>query len=1037
MGQIFTIAPHAPFLPTLAQCVQEGRLPRGSGPFGLADLTIFLPTRRARAALAEAFLDLSGPATLLPDLRTLGEVDEEEEPFIPPYPAPQIRPVVSAQRRRLVLGQLIEGWIEARGAAAFASPGVDGTALPPNARDILGLADALAGLIDDCLIEQVPYSALLQLDMGDLAGNWQEGLDFLRIALEHWPAICGARGEIDPALARNERLERQAEAIPLIYGNRPVIIAGSTGSMPATAKLIAAIARLPDGAVVLPGLDTQLSARQHDALLDDGRNPHGHPQYGLMRLLRHLGSGPGAVQELARPQTHARTQMVRWALAAAEETANWPGQRTQLFAANGAKAKADLAHELAHELAPDLAEDLARDLTLVGARSDEEQARAIAIAARDALTEGKKVGIVTPDRVLARRIAAELARFEVQVDDSAGTPLYQTLMGRLARQAIAVVAGRWRAVDLMGLLRNQAVHLGYADSELRMQADLLEMAVLRGQRPAHGPDGLRRVAQKNFEGGLARPHLRLDGEKLAAVLSLIDTLEQALMPLSNLFEEEGRKEAAGLAEALAQTCTPLLAGRPAATSVQGESEFNHWADALGAQPGIGPAIDARDLSAALYALMAGATVRPPVAARTDIAILGLIEARLLSFDVTILCGLNEGVWPEIADPGPWLSRAMAIASGLAPPEKRHGQVAHDFQMALGGPEVLLCWSQRKAGAPADPSRLIQRLTAFMGTKLSARLKQKGAFWCDQARRLDLAERVTPAPRPQPKPPARVRPRTLSVTEIETLIRSPYDLYARHVLKLRPLEPLGHDPDFAERGTLVHDILAQFIENGGDPCAPDGFERLMQEAEAVFASLETAPSRRAGWRRRFAAQATAFLRFERARASDIDTRHVERWGELALKIAGTDFTLRGRADRIDVMRDGGLEILDYKTGGVPDAATMRALLAPQLLVEAKMAELGAFEGIAPAKTAKLTYLKLAFGPEALQVCPLAVPKNMEIGDAIARTFENLQSHMQAYLVSDRAPMLPHLLPDPKARYAGDYDHLARVEEWALLLFEEGE
>lgn len=1007
---LFTIAPHVPFLHTLGARILDGTLPSGRGRFALADLTIYVPTRRARAALADVFVQMCGPATLLPDLRTLGETDEEEEPFLPPFPAPPLPPQVAPQRRKLILAQLIAQWISTRERAPFAPPGASGFQSPPNAREILGLADSLAELIDDCEVEDVPFSAISGLDMGDLASNWEESLAFLRIALEAWPQICGENGEIDAARARNERLKRQSDAIPLVFADRPVIVAGSTGSIPATARLLSAVASLARGAVVLPGMDTSLTPKDHHDLLDDRAVPHGHPQHGLMRLLRRLGTGPQAVTELARPEQNPRTTALREALALEARTAEWASARQSLGLERMGTALNDIA--------------------IMGARTDEEQARAIAVAARQALSGGKSVGIITPSRTLARRIAAELARFDVHVDDSAGTPLYQSAFGRLARQALRVVENNWAAVDLMALLRNRAVHLGFDDKELAADADLLEMALLRGQRPPEGPNGLREMVRRNEEGQLERVHRRLDKAGSVRVCALITAIENALAPIAEL-GASGRAKAADLARAVAASCARLTLGTTAEETVPGAPEFARWADELARHSGLGPDIFVRDWSSALYALMAGITVRPPVPARADISILGLIEARLLTHDLSVVCGLNEGVWPDAADPGPWLSRGMALQAGLAPPERRHGQMAHDFAMAAGSGETLLCYSERVAGSPADPSRLLQRLVGFAGPELAETLHRRGDALIEQARRLDIAQHTQAASAPSPRPPAKLRPRRLSVTEVEKLVRSPYDIYARHVLRLRPLEPLGDDPDFAERGTLIHDVLARFFAAGGDPSAPDALSVMMQEADAVFAALETSPSRRASWRRRFASQAAALLNFEKARQPRVAARHVERWGRMVFEVAGCEFTVHGRADRIDVMTNGKLEILDYKTGGVPDNKTMGALLAPQLPIEAQMARLGAFEDLPPADVGGLIYLKMNFGPKALEVKPFSPPKDMELGDAISRTFSLLQTHIDAYLLRDDLAMLAHVFPDPNARFGGDYDHLARLEEWALV------
>ncbi len=397
-GRLYSIAPHAPFLTTLADKILDGTLlgdwPR-TGAFWLTDVTIILPTRRARLALAEAFLERGYP--LLPDIRTIGGEQTDEEPFLPPYDLPALPHAVGTTERRLALATLIEAWAKtARGGAVLATP--------PNAAEILSLADSLGELIDDLAIEEVPFSRLRNLPPETLDDSWQEILEFLKIAFEAWPALLAERGRADAAALRNERLRRQADAAWLIFGDRPVIAAGSTGSIPATASLLKAIAGLPRGALVLPGLDSGLTAKQHAALLVDDGVPHGHPQYGLAKLLRRLGAGPGEVIELA-PTASPRTRLVREALSLAEETAGWIEARVQL--------------------APDLAAAAER-LSVIAARTADEEARAVALCARDALARGQTVGIISPDQNLSRRIAAELLRFGIEVDDPAGTPLFQS-----------------------------------------------------------------------------------------------------------------------------------------------------------------------------------------------------------------------------------------------------------------------------------------------------------------------------------------------------------------------------------------------------------------------------------------------------------------------------------------------------------------------------------------------------------------------------------------------------------------------------------
>ncbi|HTJ58116.1 MAG TPA: double-strand break repair protein AddB [Devosiaceae bacterium] len=1003
---LFTIAPDAPFLKTLAAKVLDGTLlgdwPR-TGPFWLADLTILLPTRRARLALAEEFLRHGH--RLLPDIRTLGGEDEVEEPFLPPIDAPALPPPASRLGRRLTLARLIDAWArQVDGSAGFASP--------PSAAEIFRLADSLAGILDDLTIEGVDAAALRAIPPENLAENWQQTLQFLDIVLTAWPAILAGTGEADAAQLQNERLRRQAETVALRYGDRPVIAAGSTGSIPATAELIRAIARLPRGAVVLPGLDTDLPESDLALLADPQKAPHAHPQYGLVKLLQRLGVRPDAVTELAEAPA-ARTRLVRRALAPADATAGWFADR--------------------QELASDFAEAL-DGLSVLAAPGEDFEARAIAIAARDALEKGRTVGIVSPDRNIARRIAAELLRFDIEVDDAAGTPLFQSAAGRLARGALTLAAEKFAPVALMAVLRNRAVTLGLSRAELARLAELTELGLLRGQRPAVGIAGLRRTLADNLAGRLEHAKRRLfpaDGE---AIAMLLDRLEAAMAPLCETLAAP-TIDAVRLALALARTVEAATAPAEGDTAAPfpGGDELRQWAEGMaGAAPG--PSFSPIGLDAVLSALMAGFEVRTARFGRPDIAIWGRLEARLQHADLMILAALNEDVWPEPADPGPWLSRGMRLAAGLEPPERRQGQAAHDFAMAIGNREVLLAFASRRGTSPALPSPLLQRLEAFIGEAQAKTLRQKGKKWVEMARALDAVTTTRPATRPAPRPPASARPRKLSITEIETLFRSPYDIYARHVLKLRALDPLGEEPGARDRGTMIHEVFARFVIEGHDFAAPDALARLDAMAAEAFAGLESIGERRDIWLRRFSRAAELFLAFERDRESAVLRRRAEIKGEWQFPNLG-GFLLTGRADRIDEMRSGGLEIIDFKTGGVPSPGAMKDFLAPQMPLEAAMARAGRFEAVPPADVGAMSYIKIGLGPEAFVPKAFSLRDGQTAADTADAVLRRLQVLVDALLLTDRLPMTAQVLPDVGKRYRGEFDHLARTEEWAVAEDEE--
>ncbi len=981
---LYTIGPHARFLEQLATSVLDGTLLNGwkrEGAFWLSDVTIILPTRRSRLALAEVFANRLGGAALLPDICTFGAEAEDEEPFLPPVDTPAPAPIMSTLERRLILSRLIAAY-------ASSTQGMGGFASPPNAAELLWLADSLGELLDDLATAEVAPDALSSLVPGELAENWQSIVAFLDVVLTHWPAILAERGKIDEAAARNERLRRQAATAQAVYGDRPVIAAGSTGSVPATARLLAAILKLERGAVVLPGLDTTLTPEQHAALLAKDQNTQGHPQYGLAQLLNRLEAGVAHVEELA-PAEAPRTALLHNVLATADETPDWPAQRASLPL-----------------------DDALAGVSIVAAPNPDVEARAVAVAARAAIVQRKSVGIVTRDQTLARRIAAELARFGLEPDDPAGTPLLQSSAGRLARQILAIAASRFAPLDLIALLSNAAVTLGLDRATVRQLTRRVDRR-LRGERAGTGLDGVRALLGDSELGEAAR--------------DMLHRLEERLGPVTRLIEQL-RITASDLAGALQDVMRSLTKG----SELGGRAEFDLWANEVRALPDEAAPFPPAGLDGVLAALMGKAKVRSAERRRDDIHIWGELEARLMNPDLMILAGVNEDVWPAPADPGPWMSRSMRLRVGLEPPERRQGQAAHDFLMAAGNSEVIIAYASRVGGSPSLPSRFVQRLDAFIGSEIARQLHGRGQRWLADAQALDRAASVHPAPRPEPSPPAAMRPRRISVTEVETLVRSPYDIYAKHVLHLRKLEPLGSEPSARERGNMIHKVFETFVAKGLSFRAPEAREQMLEMARDAFKGLDAVGERRDIWLKRFERAADQFLEWERERHGEIASRAAESKGEWSLPLPG-GFILSGKADRIDLRTDGLLEILDFKTGGVPAAKDMRAFDAPQLLLEAAMARAGAFPGIQPRDTAALTYIKIGLGPAAFQILPFRLRKDMTLMQAVDEIARRTQGHIETFLIRDGLAMSARIRPrieTGRKPRPGDYDHLARTDEWTL-------
>jgi ATP-dependent helicase/nuclease subunit B len=1014
--RVFTIPPSAPFLPMLAVALLDGRLvpgfaPRGD-PLALASATVFLPTRRAARALASAILQAAGgEATALPRIVPLGDVDEDALAFAEDAPSTYPR-AADPLSRKLVLATLVRKWA----AQLPEATGDQYRLLAASPAAAIALADSLARLFDDLIIAGVSLKDLRKAVPPELDRYWETSFEFLKVAYEGWFKYLAAGGLADPTKRRDELIAREAERIAA-DGDGPVIAAGSTGSLPAVAKLLAAIVRRPDGALVLPGLDRDLDDESYALIESEGVEPSpGHPQFGLKRLLGRLGIARSAVEQLTPPSAPAREKLLSEAFRPAATTDRWR-DRANALSTN------DIRAALA-------------DVTLLEAGDPREEALSVALVLRETLEDhGKTAALVTQDRALARRVAAELARWNIAIDDSAGTALAATEAGRLARLAASAAAERLAPLPLIALLRHPLAELG-----IMAEIDALERAVLRGPRPAAGADGLARAIAELRMSKLhkrdARAKLVEADWQMAADLAV--RVGEAMEPLLTL-AEGGPHAFAKLVQAHRQVLANI--NRSLAKSTADDAEVLTKTLELLAEIADAPAVSLAEYADMLPGLLTE-PVRPPFDPHARVRILGPLEARLLAVDRVVLSGLNEGSWPPDVHSDAWLNRPMRRAlQKLDLPERRIGLAAHDFVQSMGAAEVVLTRAWRDRGVETVQSRFLHRLSALVPEPEWEAVKKRGDRYLALARDFEHSPEATPIERPRPTPPLAARPSHLSVSEIEDLVRDPYTIYARHVLALLPLEPIDAEPGARERGTLLHDALARFGEAYPDKLPPNALAALLEIGQRTFATLDGFPGIRAVWWPRFERVAEWFIGEEIERRKDVAKTRVETSGRLTLDIGGSHFTLSARADRIDLMTDGSVAILDYKTGEPPTAKQALVGLAPQLPLEAAIARAGGFAGIAANTAAsQIAVVKLSGGDPAGEIADF----NWSRGDAktIAerfqiKNFDDLARHNRTQLEKllqafARLDQPYHSMPRPKWRLRyGAYDHLARVKEWSIV------
>jgi ATP-dependent helicase/nuclease subunit B len=1011
--------------------------PGAGGPLDLASATIYVPTQRAAAALARALLEASGGISLiLPRIAPLGafEPTRDELGFAEPVEMPSeiAPPAVGELTRRMTLARLTRAWGEAlRGAICRVE--ADGRKVFDESEPALvatspaqayALAGDLAALIDDLIIEGVDPQRLDNLVTDNFDPYWRITLDFLKIAFAQWPAWLAERGLIDHARRGALLVENEIRALALGSPRGPTIIAGSTGANRATARLIAAIARAPQGAVVLPDLDLSLDERAWAMIGagDDGAlDVAGHPQAVMRRLIGIVGISRDKVKTLGTPAgaLRARAHYLSEALRPADSTDAWSGRRED----PRAEALSDEA----------IASGLA-DVAIVVAEDENEEALALAVAMREALeTPGKTAALITPDVAIARRVSAELARWGVEVEDSAGRTLGQTGAGVFARLALAA-AKDFEALPLVALFAHPLTRLARAPEALESAARALEIGVFRGVMPPSGLDDIAALMENARSAARDRhaheARRRLDEDDWRAAEALLRDAQAAAAPLRTLGADAplGLYIAAHRAalDAFAAHGQEDRAGEEWGEAHGGEALrelFDEWAE--GAELGFTCSLS--HYAALFDSVLAGQ--RAPVGRRAHprLQILGLLEARLLSFDLALLAGLDETLWPPAAQTDAFLNRPMRASLGLSAPERRIGQTAHDFVAALGARQAIVSRAKKRGGAPTVASRFLQRMGAVAGETATGAAEARGEAYIQLARALDRAAQFSPAPRPTPRPPRALRPHRLSVTRIETLRRDPYAVFAEAILRLNPLEPIGVASGAREVGNLWHAALQEFSEGfAAGPLPVDARERLLAIASVRFQPMLADPSFRAMRWPRIVQGFDKFLSFDAARRVDAERILVERGGRLEIPLAdGSIFTLTARADRIELLRGGGAALIDYKSGSPPGAREIQVGFAPQLTLEAAMLSRGGFAGLQGVEAVSALYFKLggAKGGEAREL----KFKDATFAEIVERHFVGLTLLLDQFA----DPSTPYLSrPYPKfSKRVGAYDHLARVKEWS--------
>lgn len=934
-------------------------------PLELANVLFLLPNRRACVSLRDAFVRDNGlKPSILPQIVPIADADEDEiflNGSANSEVLRQLPPAIDNYERlflftRLIISKPAEyGLPEMTFAQAFA------------------LAQDLAKLMDVFYNEQLSFDGLKNLVPEQYAVHWQETLNFLQIISKYWPQILQERGLCDMVNRKNALLKAQAE---IWQNNKPsgqVVAAGITALFPGLKQLLKTIKNLPNGEIYFYGLDKQLEDEAWE------QADESHPQYELKQLLEFLQISRFEVKDAVKPHNAAREKLVSEMMRPALSTLEWRSLS-----------------------ADSLPSEATENLHLITTEDMGQEASAIAVIMRDTLnTASKTAALVTTDRNLARRVAAELERWQIKIDDSAGKPLHLTPVGIYLRSILEVLEADFSDSSVLALLKSPFIRLNSDLASVRRRVRDYELAL---RTPAYS--GIKKEIP----------------EKL---LQDVVLLKQTIRPLAELYANPQ-------ADFTALLQTHLQVAEALSGSKNGGGDKVLWRGDDGRKAAalfskvlpqlkVLEQIDPKQYAAVLTRLMATETVRPLYGTHPRLKILGPIEARFNQYDVVIVGEVNEGVWPVLPSSDPWMSRPMKKDFGMPLPEKAIGVMAADFCQLMCAPEVYLTRAKRVTGTPMNKSRWLLRLETVLkayGKEAETLFDYK---YTSLARLQDTPAVQDKIVVPAPKPPIESRPRRLSASWLERLICDPYSVFAAKILRLKQLDAPDKDLSFADYGNLIHGILEEFNTKFPQELPSDAREQLINIGLNKFQSAEISAELRAFWWPSFVKTVDWVLAQEAICRPDIKQIYNEVEGQMEFAAPAGPFIAEARADRLNFNKDGSIDIIDYKTGSIRSNKQVHAGYAPQLPIEGLIAASGGFSKngrkIPTGKVNKLSYWRL--GNKITEIT--------ETDKILAQTRENLQKLISAFDF-ETTPYLARPNPKYVPKYS-EYDHLERIKEWA--------
>lgn len=957
MRKIHNIPASCSFADSLAELFLEKY---SSNLFDLSDVQFILPNRRACQTLKEAFVRARGVSPLmLPKIMSIGDVEEAEvliSGFSVSEEIKELLPAVENVERIFLLAKLI-----------VANPKVLGLDYI-DLRQAVFLAQDLAGFVDMINYKKLNHENLQNLVPEEYASHWQQTLKFLNIITEFWPQILQDRGVVDSSSKFNQLLRIQAKIWKESNSKKHIVAAGRFANYSAIYELLKTILGLENGEIYLNGLDKFLDEESWDKL------DEAHPEFELKQFLDDLRVSRFDIDDIVLSKNEDREKMISEVMRPAETSDKWR--------ALGEKGISSKAWE---------------KLKIVQTADSREEALAVSLIMREVInTPEKTASLITSDRNLARRVAIELEKWNIQIDDSAGKPLSLTPVGVFLRLIAQACKNDFKPVQLLALLKHPFSALGMSYGEMRSKVRAWEKDILRNSKVREIREELTDFADEISN--KLRPLVEVLSSPSAKLQDIITVHIEVAVSIATTDDKDGN--------------SVLWKGEAGEAAASLFADVYEYAKVLGD-------INPEDYLGLIEAIMSTKVVRASYGTHPRLRILGPIESRLNSSDVTIIGGTTEGIWPKLPSSDPWMSRTMKRDFGYPLPEQNIGIMAKDFADLMAGSEVYITYANRVDGTPTIKSRWLLRLeTVLQALGLDIK-KQEDKFYSVLAKKYDELEDCRRISEPRPCPPVSARPRKFSVSAVESLMRDPYIVFAKYILKLYPLEEIERDLTAADYGNIIHAILDSFNKKYPNDYPKNARQELINIGREYFEKEKIASETLAFWWPKFEKIADWLVEVEEKYRQDVKSVHSEIKGQIRFDAPAGEIIITAKADRVDINKDGTVSIVDYKTGQTKSAKEVRSGYAPQLPLEGLIAKEGGYDNVKSAEIRKLLYWKLA---------DKEIVFDKEVDEIISNNFERVKERISSFDFETTAYTVK---PNPKyVTKNTDYEHLSRFREWSV-------